>query len=186
MKFTIRFVLITLFIVPFAFSCSDDDDEAVPADQNRISLDQLADGKGAVVSTGAVSLDWEGDATWDLTSTSLVSNGVSYYVWEVILEGTTADDYIRIQIVEDQDASTEEGPDDGTYVLGGSMDENDISVYTSTDSYFFDPSSSGQFELTKSGSVLQITLEATGLEKGGIGSSDDLIDLSLAVKASEL
>ena len=186
MKFNNVFITLLLITVPFIFSCSDDDDEVAPADQSQVSLNQITDGQGAVVTTGAVSLDWEGNATWDLTSTSLVSNGVSYYVWEVILEGPTVDDYIRIQIVEDQDQSTEEGPDDGTYILGGSMDQNDISVYTSADSYFFDNSSDGEFELTKAGNVFQITLQATGLEKGGIGSSDELIDVNLAVKATEL
>ena len=152
--------------------------------QSSISLDQLSNGEGAVATTGAVNLEWNSNAFWELTSTSLVSDGVAYNVWKVTIEGPTTEDYIWIQIVEAQESSTQEGPDDGTYVLGGSMDENDISVYTSEDSYFFAPSSDGQFELTKNGDVLEITLEATELEKGGIGSTDDFIDIDLAVKAA--
>ena len=150
-----------LFILLFAISSCSDDDGVSPSsssddnDQSSISLEQLTNGEGVVATTGDANLDWNGNAFWELTSTSLVSGGVAYNVWKVTVEGPTTEDYIRIQIVEAQESSTQEGPDDGTYELGGSMDENDISVYTSEDSYFFEPSSSGQFELTKNGDVLK-------------------------------
>jgi len=178
-----------LFILLLAISsCSDDDDGVSSSssdtndDQTSLSLDELSDGEGAVATTGAMNLTWNGNATWQFYTT-INSGGVNYSVWEVNLNGPTSDDYIRIQVVEAEESSTQDGPDDGTYELGGSMDENDISVYTSEDSYFFEPSSNGQFELSKNGDVLEITLEASGLEKGGIGSSDDLIDVNLALKA---
>jgi hypothetical protein len=180
-----KIVYLLLVLVAFSSCESDDNDgSTTPDNPTGISLDQLSNGEGVVATTGAANLDWNGNAFWELTSTSLVSGGVAYNVWQVTIDGPTTEDYIRIQIVEPQESSTQEGPDDGTYVLGGSMDENDISVYTSEDSYFFEPSSSGQFELTNTGDVLEITLEATGLEKAGIGSSDELIDVNLAVKAS--
>jgi len=182
--FKTKIIYLLLVLVVFSSCESDDDGTATPDNSNEISLDQLSNGEGVVATTGAANLDWSGNAFWELTSNSLVSGGVAYNVWQVTIEGPTTEDYIRIQIVEAQETSTQDGPDDGTYVLGGSMDENDISVYTSEDSYFFEPSSSGQFELVNTGDVLEITLEAVELEKGGIGSSDDFIDVELAVKAS--
>ncbi|NBC58810.1 MAG: hypothetical protein GVY05_11080 [Bacteroidetes bacterium] len=174
-----------LVLVVFSSCESDDDGNATTSDsQNEISLDELSNGEGAVASTGAINLDWQGNAYWELTSTSLTSNGVSYYVWEVIMDGPTDAEYIRIQIVEEETSVSNDMPSDGIYTLGGSMDENDIQIYTNEGDYFFSLTSNGEFELTKNGDVLEITLEATDLESGGIGEDETFIDVSLAVKAS--
>ncbi|QCK15620.1 hypothetical protein [Mangrovivirga cuniculi] len=181
----IRIIAVLMSVCVIIFSCSDDEDENLtPNNPDGIALDNVSDGQGKAASSGSLNLNWTGNASWEST-TSINSGGITYLRWIVTLEGPTSEDYIRIQIVENEANSSEAGPDDGTYIIGGSMDENDVSVYTSEDSYFFDPSSDGEFVLTKSGNVLEITLDANNLEKGGIGSSDQLIDLDLALKASE-
>jgi|GEM_PF-7072297 len=165
-------------------ACSNDDGSSTPNDQNgEVSLSQLSNGEGALASTGAINLDWQGNAYWELTSTSLTSNGVSYYVWEVIMDGPTDAEYIRIQIVEEESSVSNDMPSNGIYTLGGSMDENDIQIYTNEGDYFFSLTSNGEFELTKNGDVLEITLQATDLESGGIGEDETFIDVNLALKA---
>ena len=163
---------------------SDDSDANTPADQNDVSLDQINDGQGIVETTGDANLDWQSNANWEY-STTINSGGVNYSIWEVIMEGPTNEEYIRIKIVEDESSVSNNAPSDGIYTLGGSMDENDIQIYSSEDNYFFSLKSNGEFELTKNGDVLEITLEATDLESGGIGEPEKFIDVNLALKASK-
>lgn len=185
--FKTYFVLIALAFM----GCSEDDandnnDDNGDNNNQGISLSEVTDGNGIIGVTGDLDLTIEGDAVWEST-TDITSNGVTYSRWIVTVDGANTGEEVSIQIVEDQDASTQDGPDDGEYILGGSMDENDVSIYTDTDSYFFVPSSTGSFTISRGASdnILEIVISANGMEKGGIGA-DEIVDLEGAIKANQL
>lgn len=179
-----KIIYFLLFFIAFTACENDDSDDNPPADQNDVSLDQVNDGQGIVETTGDANLDWQSNANWEY-STTINSGGVYYSIWEVIMEGPTDDEYIRIRIVEEESSVSNNAPSDGIYTLGGSMDENDIQIYSSEGNYFFSLTSNGEFDLSKNGDVLEITLEATDLESGGIGEPETFIDVNLALKASK-
>lgn len=152
------------------------------------TLSEVAGGEGRVAVFGDAAFVWTDTASWEQTSSSLTINGCSYSRWTVTMSGNEADDEFELDIMEDQAGCTEEGPDDGTYALAsGGMTDNDVSLFTNGTSYFLDPGSEGSFTLTKSaqGEVLQIELQADGLESGGIGGEDTFVDINAAFKAKQ-
>ena len=183
-------LLFTFFLTFIATSCDKDDDDnnnnaGNNNTNNEVVLTNLGDGEGALEAIGDTVFFWSDSTTYDYFTT-LTSSGTTYDQWEITMSGSNPDEEMVIKILQvdsDPEAFERVIPEDGTYVFGGSMDENDVLVRVNSDTYFFNPSSVGSLTLNKNGEVWNIELNAEGLESGGIGEEDMIIDIEVALKA---
>lgn len=174
------------------FACSEDEDDETNPSNNNNSNNNNNNTNQTVIENGMGKADISGDTTYSFTGTAIWedrpdinSSGTAYARWRVELTDS-AGNSISMQIVEDKSTSTMSGPDDGSYQLGGSMDENDVTLYAGSKTFLFDTGSNGSFTLSRgdSTSILLIDLQATDLEIGGIGSNDEHVNLKLDIKAN--
>jgi len=178
-----------MFLSVFATSCDKDDDDDNNTNNNppanEVSLSALDEGEGAIASTGDTTIFWNDTARYEYY-TSPTSGGTSYDRWRVEMPGVNEGDELEIFILQVDDNPSENDrviPEDGTYEIGGSMVENDVTVRIGPDAYYFRNSSVGSLTLMKEGEVWNIELNVEGLESGGIGEVDKVIDIDVALKA---
>jgi hypothetical protein len=182
-------MLFALFFLTVA--CSDDpasanqdDDNDNNDDTGEIQLSDINDGEGLIDITGDVTTRWQGQASL-ADGGRFATGGVSYSAWIVSVTDDSGEE-LTMQIVEREDSSTMPGPDNGTYDVGSGQIENSVTVRTDSVPFLSNPSSGGSFTLTQSsdGSVFEIELMATDLEKGGIGQQDEFVDVQAVIKAT--
>jgi hypothetical protein len=181
--------LLFIFILGTALvACDKDDDDDDNSNNNNstdeVSLANLNDGEAAIEASGDTAFAWSDTCYYEYWTT-LQSGGIVYDEWKITMPGPNPDDELVIDILQVDTTATGSQdviPADGTYTLGGSMDENDVSVSVDGDFYSFRTSSAGSFTLTKNGEVWNIELSAEDLESGGIGEEDKFISINAALK----
>lgn len=143
---------------------------------------EVQEGSGRAEITGAESLTLEGDATWTYT-TDISSRGTRYAQFNVTVEGNDQDEALESRLFQAYDPETENRPDspeDGTYQLGSSMDDNTVRFTNAGGTtYYFDGPSTGDLTLTKDGAVWTLELDVTGLDD----FDGNLVDVTATVKA---
>ena len=188
-NFSYRIALIVIAIAVVG-ACSnptgsDDDDNSTGGGGNGGgSGSAVQEGTGRADISGSEDLTLEGDATWAYT-TDISSSGTIYAQFEVTLEGSTQGQALEIRLFQAYDPQTEsrpDAPDDGTYQLGSSMDDNTVRFDTAGGTtYYYDSASTGDVTLTKdsSGNVWTIDLGVTSLDDFN-GNS---VDVTATIKA---
>lgn len=185
--------LLFIFILGTSLvACDKDDDDDNNSNNNNnntptdeISLDNLNDGEAAIEAMGDTAFAWTDTCYYEYWTT-LQSSGTLYDEWKVTMPGPNPGDELVIDILQVDTTATGSQdviPADGTYTIGGSMDENDVSVSIGSDFYSFRTTSAGSLTLTKNGEVWNIELNAEDLESGGIGEEDKFISINAALKA---
>lgn len=183
-------LLLLMLLAVMATSCDKDDDDdnnnnTNPPPVNEVDLANLSVAEGALEATGDTAFFWRYTTMYDY-STTLTSSGTTYDRWEIVMPGPNPGEELDIKILQidsDPDANQRVIPEDDTYILGGSMDENDVTVDISSDFYTFRNSSVGSLTLTKDGEIWNIELSAEGLRAGSFGEEDKIIDIDAALKA---
>jgi hypothetical protein len=186
------FIILTAFIM-ITVSCSEDStsangdgetgDNEDTEETVEIDLSNISVGEALVEVADDTSYTWQGTASWD-DGGRFNNRGTTYSEWIVTVTGENGEE-LSLNIVEPEESSSMNGPDDGTYEVGAGQTQNSLRLDTGVDVYLSENSTEGSFTVSQAsdGSVLEIELEANGLEIGGIGSQDRFVDVTAAIKA---
>lgn len=184
------FITVSAFIF-IAVSCSDNSTSANgegESEENEetieVDLSNISEGEALTEVANDTSFTWHGRATWD-EGGRFNNRGTIYSEWFVTVSGENGEE-LSLNIVEPEESSSMNGPDDGTYEMGAGQTQNSLRLDTGNDVYLSVTTTEGTFTVSQvsDGSVLEIELEVTGLEIGGIGSQDEYIDVTAAIKAN--
>jgi len=182
-------LLLIFVFASFLTACDKDEDENNDNSNNNqpsgVSLDNLNNGEAAIEAMGDTTFTWNDTCYYEYWTT-INSGGTLYDQWKVTMPGANSGDNLNILILQEDTTVTgsqDIPPVEGTYALGGSMDENSVTVSVGPDFYSFRTTSAGSFTLTKNGDVWNIELNAEDLESGGIGEDDKFIEINAALKA---
>jgi len=133
-------------------------------------------GEGVATIRGDARFELRGPAGWDRTSTSLTVSGTTYTVWSITVRGETGDAELSIRLLQPYEGEAPRVPDDGTFQLGSSMEQNGVSV-TSPD---------GDFTSFAEGSVTvekDATLDGWSLTVAATRSGPESLELTARVEA---
>lgn len=133
-------------------------------------------GEGVADVSGDASFSVRGPAEWDRTSTSLTVSGTTYTVWSITVDGEGDESELSIRLTQTYDGEAPRVPDDGTFELGSSMQNNSVSV----------TSSDGDFTSFSNGSVTlekDATLDAWSLEVSATRTASESLELDAQVEA---
>lgn len=93
------------------------------------------------------SFTWQGTAIWD-EGGRFNNRGTIYSEWLVTVTGKYGEE-LSLNIVEPEERSSMNRPDDGTYEMGAGETQNSLRLDTGVDIYLSENSTEGSFRVTQ-------------------------------------